>query len=93
MSLEYDNYLRQHINDVVNAYEWLVRNINGANMFGVSQNYIWGHDESKFTSHEYDPYDEYFYGERAKDTKSGRLAGRAEICTRSSTGMTLTKIT
>lgn len=70
MSLEYDDYLRQHITNVVNAYEWLVRNINGANMFGVSQNYIWCHDESKFTSHEYDPYDEYFYGERTKEVKS-----------------------
>lgn len=70
MSLEYDDYLRQHITNVVSAYEWLVQNINGANMFGVSQNYIWDHDESKFTSHEYDPYDEYFYGERTKDTKS-----------------------
>lgn len=61
MSLEYDDYLQQHINNVVNAYEWLVRNINGASMFGVSQNYIWDHDNSKFTSDEYDPYDEYFY--------------------------------
>lgn len=64
MSLEYDDYLRQHINNVVNAYEWLVRNITGASMFGAGQNYVLDHDESKFTSHEYDPYDEYFYGDR-----------------------------
>ena len=64
MSLEYDDYLRQHINNVANAYEWLMRNINGADMFGVGQNYIWSHDKSKFTSYEYDPYDEYFYCDR-----------------------------
>ena len=64
MSLEYDDYLQQHISNVVNAYEWLVRNITGASMFGVGQNYVLDHDESKFTSHEYDPYDEYFYGDR-----------------------------
>ena len=64
MSLEYDDYLRQHINNVVNAYEWLVRNINGANIFGIGKNYIWDHDKSKFTSYEYDPYDEYFYCDR-----------------------------
>ena len=64
MSFEYDDYLQQHINNVVNAYEWLVRNINGADMFGVGRNYIWDHDNSKFTSDEYDPYDEYFYCDR-----------------------------
>lgn len=70
MSLEYDDYLRQHINNVVNAYEWLAQNINGAWMFGVGQNYIWEHDKSKFTSHEYDPYDEYFYGKKTKEVMS-----------------------
>ena len=64
MSLEYDDYLQQHINNVANAYGWLVRNINGADMFGVGRNYIWDHDKSKFTSDEYDPYDEYFYCDR-----------------------------
>lgn len=64
MSVEYDNYLRQHINNVANAYSWLMRNIHGANMFGMGTDLIFVHDESKFTSDEYDPYDEYFYCDR-----------------------------
>ena len=64
MSLEYDNYLRQHINNVANAYSWLMRNIAGANMFGMGTDFIFLHDDPKFTSDEYDPYDEYFYCDR-----------------------------
>ena len=64
MSIEYDDYLNEHVNNVQNAYYWLLHNINGANEFGMPSARIWSHDESKYTSEEYRAYDNYFYGDK-----------------------------
>lgn len=63
MSVEYNNYLREHINNVSNAYNWLCTH------FPEIQNKMLGHedifavhDQSKYDPEEYDAYDKYFYG-------------------------------
>lgn len=70
MSVEYNNYLDEHIGNVHKAYDWLMRNINGANEFGRPSISLWSHDESKYTRDEYRAYDDYFYGD--KKTKEVR---------------------
>jgi len=65
MSKEYDRYLKEHIMNVMKAYDWLIENLpevvhpNGE----VERNLIW-HDLSKYSSEEYDAYDRYFYGSK-----------------------------
>lgn len=64
MSVQYDEYLKEHISAVNNAYIWLSQNLNDKD-YGASF-YINGgtddHDRSKFTAEEYEAYDAYFYG-------------------------------
>ena len=71
MSIEYDDYLNEHVSNVQNAYYWLLHNINGANEFGMPSTRIWSHDESKYTSEEYRAYDDYFYSaNKTREIKS-----------------------
>lgn len=63
MSVEYNEYLREHINNVNKAYDWLCAH------FPDIQNKMLGHetifdihDSSKYDPEEYDAYDRYFYG-------------------------------
>lgn len=72
MSVEYDNYLNEHIMNVNRAYDWLRTNLRGmANPNGdfTSLLYLGHHDESKYSIEEYDAYDTYFYGPMSKDVK------------------------
>lgn len=70
MSLEYDDYLNQHILNVVNASDWIRQNIGlDVNSFDISSN-VFIHDDSKYSKEEYDSYDAYFYGgKRTKEIK------------------------
>lgn len=65
MSLEYCNYLEQHIDNIRNAYGWLKEYLPEV-IDGITGEEEWDilkiHDESKYTPEEYDAYDEYFYG-------------------------------
>lgn len=63
MSVDYCNYLEQHIRNVYRGYEWIKANLpeilNGEdyeNQIRIS------HDSSKYSIEEYEPYDKYFYG-------------------------------
>lgn len=63
MSYEYDNYIKEHKENVQKGFDWLHENLPEA----VEYYYeilplITSHDESKYTSEEYDAYDKYFYG-------------------------------
>ena len=64
MSIEYDNYLNQHKNNVYRGFEWIQNNI--PDLLKGDYNYEWqiryGHDVSKSDPEEYDAYDRYFYG-------------------------------
>lgn len=69
MSVEYDNYINQHVQNVLNAAEWLRRNINLdiPKMIDINRSGLFNHDQSKWEKMEYDAYDAYFYG--GKKTK------------------------
>ena len=67
MSIQYDNYIREHRDNVIKAWNILSDNLPRefiekyhVNMDRVDDNIIL-HDKSKFDEEEYDAYDKYFY--------------------------------
>lgn len=66
MSKEYDSYLKEHITNVNNAYKWLIDHFGKDYDVGLTHNII-DHDKSKYTSEEYGPYDDYFYGKKTPE--------------------------
>lgn len=64
MSKEYDQYLTEHKENVIKAYEWLKDNLPDITEgVGSDEQYMLGyHDDSKYDSVEYKAYDAYFYG-------------------------------
>lgn len=68
MSLQYDEYLKEHIQNVTNGLRWMADNLN-LRKLGISESDIslalenaGFHDQSKYDQEEYRPYDDYFYG-------------------------------
>lgn len=65
MSEQYNEYLYNHVNGVIEAYQWLEDNLpEFFNFVRVPWDPYWSitmHDDSKFGSAEYEAYDEYFY--------------------------------
>lgn len=65
MSLAYDEYLAEHIGNVNKGLHWMLDNLP---LTQEEKNAIetamveFRHDESKYDTAEYDPYDQYFYG-------------------------------
>ena len=66
MSLAYDQYLAEHIGNVDKGLHWMLDNLalsqeekSAIETAMVSFN----HDESKYSTEEYDAYDQYFYGQ------------------------------
>ena len=66
MSLAYDQYLAEHIGNVNEGLHWMLDNLalsqeekSAIETAMVSFN----HDESKYSTEEYDAYDQYFYGQ------------------------------
>ena len=63
MSIEYDQYIREHVSNVVRAYDWLIEHFPDLNnAMDLSRYDITNHDYSKWSFEEYEPYDRYFYG-------------------------------
>lgn len=65
MSIQYDNYLKNHISNVGLGFDWI--NAHMPELLHGMQNEIewqckFGHDQSKYDSDEYNAYDAYFYG-------------------------------
>lgn len=64
MSVEYNEYLKNHKQNVRNAFAWIKENLPEV----LSENYdyeyviVFEHDASKTESDEYFAYDAYFYG-------------------------------
>lgn len=60
MSIEYSNYIHEHLKNVKKAYDWIDEHIPELlfNRFTIVD-----HDGSKLDEDEYDAYDEYFYGD------------------------------
>lgn len=66
MSIKYDNYINQHVQNALNAAEWIRRNIDLdiPPMIDGNRTGLFNHDQSKWEKEEYDAYDAYFYGGR-----------------------------
>lgn len=66
MSYEYDEYLRDHKENVAKGFRWMQTNIPDIlrieNPVDLETQICWDHDRSKNTIAEYEPYDAYFYG-------------------------------
>ncbi len=66
MSYEYDQYLRNHRDNVVKGYIWMQTYLpdilRTENSIDLDYQIYFGHDRSKDTVAEYDAYDAYFYG-------------------------------
>lgn len=66
MSVEYDEYIKNHKNNVTKAFNWLKTNLPDIADETVWRdaefNTIYGHDMSKYNKDEYEAYDNYFYG-------------------------------
>ena len=65
MSIQYDNYLKNHIANVGKGFDWIDSYLPA--LLSGAQNEIeyqckFGHDQSKYDSAEYLAYDAYFYG-------------------------------
>ena len=76
MSIEYDQYLRDHKTNVMKAYFWLkeilpIRDYTVALDISQLQAQIEQHDESKYRKLEYAPYDDYFY--KRKSSRSSAV--------------------
>ena len=65
MSEKYDEYIKQHKENVEKASKWLYTNLPEI-FHGVEDTCLYNcefnHDDSKFSKEEYDAYDAYFYG-------------------------------
>lgn len=64
MSIEYDEYLKQHIRNVQNGLNWMNDNLDVDRdiRYAIGEALWRSHDESKYTTKEYRAYDAYFYG-------------------------------
>lgn len=62
MSVQYDNYLTEHKENVAKGFRWLQENIPEVIEDGFEWWICFNHDTSKTDPEEYDAYDAYFYG-------------------------------
>ena len=67
MSQKYDEYLKEHITNVVKAFNWFKEYmptlfLDENDMNEIEHQITTSHDKSKFTQEEYEAYDKYFYG-------------------------------
>lgn len=62
MSVQYDNYLTEHKENVAKGFRWLKENIPEVIEDGFEWQICFNHDASKTDPEEYDAYDAYFYG-------------------------------
>lgn len=63
MSKEYNQYLKEHKENVTKAYRWLSDNFPATIFDSLYERQICLlHDQSKLDDSEYDAYDAYFYG-------------------------------
>lgn len=62
MSVQYDNFLTEHKENVAKGFRWLQENIPEVIEDGFEWQICFNHDVSKTDPEEYDAYDAYFYG-------------------------------
>ena len=63
MSFAYDQYLAEHIGNVNKGLHWMLDNLGfKEEKTALEEAMLHSHDESKYSTEEYDAYDKYFYG-------------------------------
>ena len=62
MSVQYDNYLTEHKENVAKGFRWLQENIPEVIEDGFEWQICFNHEASKTDPEEYGAYDAYFYG-------------------------------
>ena len=64
MSIEYDNYIHEHIENLKLGLKWMQDNLTTLDGEKLAEAILNAeqHDASKWTKEEYDAYDAYFYG-------------------------------
>ena len=64
MSYAYDQYLAEHIGNVNKGLHWMLDNLHldPETKPNIEEAMMHSHDESKYSTEEYDAYDKYFYG-------------------------------
>lgn len=67
MSIEYSNYIMEHVANVEKAYIWLREKEIISDELTTQINW---HDVSKYLKDEYDAYDNYFYGKKTEKVKT-----------------------
>ena len=73
MSKEYNQYLLDHIDNVQKGAKWMINNLPLERLAitehdtEVLFHNMKAHDKSKYSSEEYEAYDNYFYGDRNAD--------------------------
>lgn len=70
MSKKYDEYLSNHLECVKDAFNWFVENmpeifLDEVQQDEISKQCLEDHDKSKWDPEEYQPYDNYFYGNKS----------------------------
>ena len=74
MSEKYIEYISEHKENVIKAFNWLKNNIFSKEEYAIDNdilekaeyNVVYGHDTSKMRADEFDAYDAYFYGPKGK---------------------------
>ena len=67
MSIDYSNYIMEHVANVAKAYVWLREKEIISDELTTQINW---HDVSKYLKDEYDAYDNYFYGKKTEKVKT-----------------------
>ena len=62
MSYAYDQYLAEHIGNVNKGLHWMLDNLHldPETKPAIEEAMLHSHDDSKFSTEEYDAYDKYF---------------------------------
>ena len=70
MSVQYNDYLIEHISNVKRCVQWLIdHEVFDYDAQSTTAIHVGKHDESKYDSAEYDAYDAYFYGEKTDEVR------------------------
>lgn len=64
MSVEYNDYLNEHIANVAKGLQWMLDNLhlNSEETKAINAALLTSHDQSKYDKEEYEAYDAFFYG-------------------------------
>lgn len=81
MSVQYDDYLKQHHAYVKKAYHWIKRSLPEVLIDIPGVDYSWYidfHDDSKTIPDEYEAYDAYLFGRKTKQVEANYKRAKLE---------------